>query len=105
MNGLPGVRRGSGSQEAEVLVDQFHRHGAFAYAGGDAFGGPMADIAGDKDSWNARLEVKRVAIRSPPGGTPAFKHQVLTGNQITLRIPLDHPGEPIRAGNRARVNQ
>src|SRR2546425_9524170 len=84
---------------------EFHRHGAFAHSRGDAFSRAMTDVTGNEDSRNAGFEVERIAIRSPSGWALALEHQVLAGNQITLRIPLDHPGEPIRAGNSARVNQ
>src|SRR2546425_890192 len=92
-------------EEAEVLVNQLHRHRPFAHAGGDAFGGAMTDVTGNEYSRNAGFEVERITIRSPAGRAFSFKHQVLTGNEVTLRIPLDHSGEPIRAGNGPRVNQ
>src|SRR5437867_2453284 len=64
----------------------------------------MTDIAGNKDPRNARLEVERIAVGGPSAWALAFEHQVLTGDHVTLRIPLDHSGEPIGAGNSARVN-
>src|SRR5437016_14507655 len=84
---------------------EFDSHCAFAHSGGDAFGRAMTDVTGNEDSRNAGFEVERIAIRSPASWALALEHQVLAGNQVTLRIPLDHPGEPIRAGNSARVNQ
>ena len=86
-------------------MDEFDRHGAFADSGGDAFGGPMPDIARDKDSRHAGLKIERIAIRRPSGRALAFEHQMLAGNQIALRVPLDDSGEPIRARHGARINQ
>src|SRR5712692_8048605 len=65
----------------------------------------MTDVTGNEDSRNAGFEVERIAIRSPSGRASALKHQVLAGNEVALRIPLNHPGEPIGARNSARVNQ
>src|SRR5258708_37715472 len=65
----------------------------------------MTDIARYEDARNARFEIERITIYAPSGRALALKHQVLTRNQIALRIALDHPVEPVRAGNGARVNQ
>ena len=80
-------------------MHQFHGHGPFADAGGDAFGGPMADIAGHENARHTGFKIKRIAIRRPSRRTPPLAHQMLAGNQVALRIPLDHPGEPFGARN------
>ena len=86
-------------------MDEFDRHGALADAGGNTLRGPMPDIAGDEDARNTRLEIERIAIRRPTGRAPAFAHQMLPGNEVSLRIAFDNPGQPIGSGNGARINE
>ena len=84
-------------------MNEFHGHRAFSHAGGNAFRGAMTDIPGNKNPRHAGLEIERVAVRGPACRAPAIANQVLSGNQVPLRIALDHAGEPIGAGNGPRV--
>lgn len=85
-------------------MNEFDRHGAFAHARSDTLGRPVTNIAGYENTRDAGFEIEGIAIRGPSGRTPSFPHQMLAGNQIALRIPLDYSGEPIGAGNGARVD-
>lgn len=85
-------------------MDEFDRHGSFAYTRSDTFGRPVTDITSHENARDAGFKIEGIAIRGPSRRTPSFPHQMLAGNQIALRIPLDYSGEPIGAGNGARVD-
>src|SRR5258707_8461545 len=65
----------------------------------------MPDVPRNKDSWNACLQVERIAICRPPGWPPAFSNKMLTGNEVTFGIPLNDPRQPISSGNCTRINE
>src|SRR2546421_610612 len=56
------------SHIGQILVNELHRDGAFAHAGGDALDGAMADVAGGEDAGHARLQEVRVALQRPAAG-------------------------------------
>ena len=85
-------------------MDKFDRHGAFAYTRSDTLGRPVTNVAGHENTRDAGFKIEGIAIRGPSRWTPSFSHQMRTGNQIALRIPLDYTGEPIGARNGSRVD-
>src|SRR5882762_11014330 len=65
----------------------------------------MAHVSSHEDPGNTCLKVEWIARGAPSSRTLALKHEMLTGNEITLLIALDDSFEPISAGNSAGVNQ
>ena len=49
----------------------------------------MTHITGHEDAGDAGFKIEGIAIDSPTCRALALKHQVLTGNHITLRVAFD----------------
>src|ERR1035437_63579 len=92
---VPALRRahhyrGLSSHVLEALVNELHRHGAFADGRGDALHRAGPHIPGREDAWPAGLQQKRL----PPGGPIWGARQLRPGPDEPLLIPLDLRGEP-----------
>src|SRR5690242_19863557 len=84
----------------QILVHELDDDGAFAYSGGDAFGGAMAHVANNKNSGHVGFEKAGIAGERPGGGLLAIVNQVGARKDEAAVVALDDITEPFGAGKR-----
>jgi hypothetical protein len=81
-----GLRLDEGLGAGQIAVDEGDGHGAFAYGGGAAFYGAVADVAGCEYAGYAGFHVIRVAIQDPSGWALAVFEEIEAGDQVALLV-------------------
>ena len=59
----------------------------------------MPDVANGENPRNTGFQVERIAPCSPSCWTLAFEHQVLTGDDVALRVAFDNTGKRYEVAN------